>query len=681
MKKIVTILTVLLVSTIASAQYYMLSVPNAGHNPGGLNTDGDDVSVYAADSEYKTVFGPGSNNWSTGQSLPFAFTFNNKIYAAIYVAPTGIVSFTSTKGAAPEANEALPSALIPDNSICAWGLNLSGTNDGVFVKTHGTRPNRQYWITWGSASWTEGAGWAYWSIVLEETTNAVYIVDARNYVGSGSGISLTAGLQFDATNAMSVLGSPALGGLNEATGGDEVGSADNSYYAFKVGVQPGFDVTMNGLYLPKYAEQGQEQPITAKLTNLGSETITSLELSYSINGGAPVTESLNGLNIAPGISQEVTHPMSWTPSEDGDVSIDLWASKINGDVDAESSNDKATASTYAYSDSYERTVLYEMFTSSTCPPCVGGNENFENVVSKFPENEFASVKYQMSWPGAGDPYTTEDGLIKRNLYQISSVPALQINGGWNGNSNDFISSLHDDAIEIPAFVSVWAQYTISVVDQKVTTCAIIESKRDVGTVKMHIAIKENRTIANVGTNGEREFFDVLKRMVPDANGQDINITKGMREEICEEYTFKGSYRLPANAGNIINDDIEHSVEDFNNLEVVVWLQDDDKLVLNAINAISAPLSVKAMKSSNNVSVYPNPAVNNATVSIDASASNNAEIKVVDVVGKVVLALNEVSLTKGNNRIDLNTANLNSGVYFVQVSVNDKVSISQLVIQK
>jgi hypothetical protein len=39
------------------------------------------------------------------------------------------------------------------------------------------------------------------------------------------------------------------------------------------------------------------------------------------------------------------------------------------------------------------------------------------------------------------------------------------------------------------------------------------------------------------------------------------------------YTFKGNYRLPVNAGDPINHAQEHSVENFDNLMVVYWLQD------------------------------------------------------------------------------------------------------------
>ncbi|MGB0390077.1 MAG: hypothetical protein ACPGD5_00800, partial [Salibacteraceae bacterium] len=533
-----------------SAQYYRLDFVGAGQNPGGINTDEDQTAaaMLANSTGYTQILNAGDTDWSGAETIPFSFEFNGNSYATIYVAPKGVVSFTASTGPGPGINEALPSSAIPDNSICAWGLNLSGGNDGVIVKTHGTAPNRQYWITWASASWTQGAGWAYWSIVLEESSNAVYIVDARNYVSGGTGVELTAGLQFDGSNAMMVPGSPSLAATNEATGGTDVGPDDNSYYAFYSGVQPDFDASMGNIQIPSYVPLYIGAEIKGTLTNLGTQTITEAELTYTIDGGAMVSETVTGLNIAPGGSAVVTHPTIWGPSFEGNSTIELWASMLNGNADANPGNDKASTSVIVYPLGYERTVLYETFTSSTCGPCVAGNANFEGIAADIPANEKASIKYQMSWPGDGDPYNTDHGNARRNVYQVSSVPNMQIDGGWDGNSGSFTRALHDEAVAIPSNVGVWAEFNVDIANQTVQTCAIIEANKDLGAATVHMAIKERLTENNVGTNGETEFHDVLKKLAAGPNGSAVTITAGMYEKVCVSYTFNGNYRLPNNSG-------------------------------------------------------------------------------------------------------------------------------------
>ncbi|MFT6324238.1 MAG: hypothetical protein ACJAWO_001800 [Halieaceae bacterium] len=77
MKKILTILTVLLISAgSASAQYYMLPFINAGQNPGGLNTDDENPGTTGSTD----VLTSGSLDWSAAQTIPFSFDFNGNTY-------------------------------------------------------------------------------------------------------------------------------------------------------------------------------------------------------------------------------------------------------------------------------------------------------------------------------------------------------------------------------------------------------------------------------------------------------------------------------------------------------------------------------------------------------------------------------------------------------------------------
>ena len=59
--------------------------------------------------------------------------------------------------------------------------------------------------------------------------------------------------------------------------------------------------------------------------------------------------------------------------------------------------------------------MFEVFTSSTCGPCVQGNINLGNVLSNYSE-QYSLLKYQMSWPGNGDPYFTDEGYDRRVFY-------------------------------------------------------------------------------------------------------------------------------------------------------------------------------------------------------------------------------------------------------------------------
>lgn len=76
-----------------------------------------------------------------------------------------------------------------------------------------------------------------------------------------------------------------------------------------------------------------------------------------------------------------------------------------------------------------------------------------------------------------------------------------------------------------------------------------------------------------------------------------------------------------------------------------------------------------------VSVYPNPAKSNATVVVDATS--NTQIKVVDLKGQVVF---EKVVADGLQAVSINTSDLNSGMYLVQISNGTAAKVERLVVQ-
>ena len=80
-------------------------------------------------------------------------------------------------------------------------------------------------------------------------------------------------------------------------------------------------------------------------------------------------------------------------------------------------------------------------------------------------------------------------------------------------------------------------------------------------------------------------------------------------------------------------------------------------------------------------VYPNPAKDVATLSVNLVNSDNATISVVDLMGREVINLGEQSLKSGENQININTSSLNGGLYYVRVVTNNGMVTNKLNIVK
>ena len=108
---------------------------------------------------------------------------------------------------------------------------------------------------------------------------------------------------------------------------------------------------------------------------MGTTTVTSMDVNYTIDGGATITESLSGLSLATGDYYDFNHGTTWSPTAGGVYVIAVWATNLNGASDMNTANDMVSGPVTVYDNATIRRPMLESFTSSTCGPCVPGNVN------------------------------------------------------------------------------------------------------------------------------------------------------------------------------------------------------------------------------------------------------------------------------------------------------------------
>ena len=120
-----------------------------------------------------------------------------------------------------------------------------------------------------------------------------------------------------------------------------------------------------------------------------------------------------------------------------------------------------------------------------------------------------------------------------------------------------------------------------------------------------------------------------------------------------------------------------TVEDFNNLGVAVWIQDDvTKEILQSTTA-SLVLDVNEdLTRLNKFMVFPNPSNDIATITFMGIQGNDIDVKLVNLLGEVVL---HESFTSSSTLDDFNidVSSFSNGVYNVVITSNDKISTQQL----
>lgn len=85
---------------------------------------------------------------------------------------------------------------------------------------------------------------------------------------------------------------------------------------------------------------------------------------------------------------------------------------------------------------------------------------------------------------------------------------------------------------------------------------------------------------------------------------------------------------------------------------------------------SALTGVENVINQNSVSLYPNPTNGAATLAFNIVKAGNVNVQVVDLTGRVVATVANETMTTGARKITINTDNLASGVYNVQVQTEE-----------
>ena len=108
------------------------------------------------------------------------------------------------------------------------------------------------------------------------------------------------------------------------------------------------DVSLVDLESKEFGEIGKEFNISGTLLNNGVESISSIEVQYTVEGETPVIETLEGLNIAGFTFGNFEFSQSWIPTMEGEVTIDVEILNVNETLDEIADNNSGSFSTVIY---------------------------------------------------------------------------------------------------------------------------------------------------------------------------------------------------------------------------------------------------------------------------------------------------------------------------------------------
>jgi hypothetical protein len=208
----------------------------------------------------------------------------------------------------------------------------------------------------------------------------------------------------------------------------------------------------------------------------------------------------------------------------------------------------------------QRTILFEEFTGEDCYYCGLFNPFINATVHKTGNYPTKIVK--ISWqgdipaaPGAGSLFedNTTEVLTRQTYYNVESAPYGRFNGfelpdptGEYGAGHGFLISdttpnastypivyptIINDSFVVNAPFALTVNHVFNATLDSVTITAVITAAQNYtsfsnGSLVLQVAMEEAAVHFAVatGTNGEKDFYDVMRKMEPSVSGTTLNNT-------------------------------------------------------------------------------------------------------------------------------------------------------------
>lgn len=238
----------------------------------------------------------------------------------------------------------------------------------------------------------------------------------------------------------------------------------------------------------------------------------------------------------------------------------------------------------------QRLVLIEEGSNASCGPCAAQNPGFHTLLEAN-LTKAVSLKYQWYFPGF-DPMHNHnpdesDGRFN-GYYGQNGVPTAMIDGVVPDDNNDpdfdsqwyegapggYSQAMIDARYANPAQFDIDLSYTIT--PERITVSATATCTEEVsGNLKLRIAVIEKHISFDSapGSNGETDFYNVMKKFLPGMGGVNMNEVYMPGETFSTEQSWELA-----------------NIYDIDEVAVVAFIQDDnDKSVKQAAIAQDVPV--------------------------------------------------------------------------------------------
>lgn len=422
---------------------------------------------------------------------------------------------------------------------------------------------------------------------------------------------------------------------------------------------------------------------TVTVVNAGANAITSFDVTVDYNGNQYV-QNVIGQNLASTASMDVVYTTPF-PLVSGAMTATATVSNVNGGgADDDPSDDAISVTVDPVVPAPGKMVVGEEATGTWCQWCPRGAvfmDKFEQDFGPF----WAGIAVHNGDPMVVATYDTGIGSL------IGGYPSALVDRGGDVDpsamTNDFYDRLQTPPTAFLSTTSTWEPSTRELV---VTITADFQAAAN-NNYKLACVLTEdgvtgtgsgyNQSNAYAGGgNGVMGGFELLPSSVPASQMVYDHVARAIEPSFAGDAS---SFPATVNSGDVHSKDYTFTLPvdwDEQEIHIVGMMMDPTGRIDNATSSgIHDLVSLTDLEQTfKGFSIYPNPASTFAIVEIELEATSDVQMRLLDMSGKEVAARNYGSL-ETSSTIQLNTSELNAGVYLVELTVNGQRMTKRLVI--
>ena len=249
-----------------------------------------------------------------------------------------------------------------------------------------------------------------------------------------------------------------------------------------------------------------------------------------------------------------------------------------------------------------RLVLFEEFTSASCYWCGFYNPAFQALLNAN-TSKCTSIKYQSSY--GYDPmylHNPSESSARGSYYDVPGYPDCVMDGNaFHGSPASVTQTMINNRYAVTSPFELKINQQLSPGNDSIYVTMLGKATGDAsGSLASHCVVIEKHIHFNTapGTNGEKDFYNVMKKMLPDEDGTTLasNFTNG------DYFIIEQSWKL----ANVYNND---------ELSVVGFIQNNQNAaILQSANTSATPIQgiyandVELMKLTNVTPTYCNNSI-------------------------------------------------------------------------